>query len=150
MIYDIQSNAKLYYPCHKGFQMGFAFIKRAIEENLEPGKYEIDGKNVYASVQEYTTKPDSEKFEGHRNYIDIQYIISGREYMECSVLANCKTMTQYNPEKDVEFFTCNGLKTKMEFEKDTFAIFFPEDIHKPGVMLDEQMPVKKVVVKVHV
>ncbi len=150
MIYDRYENRELYYACHKGFQLGFEFIKRVAEENLPAGKYELDGKNVYASVQEYTSKPDSEKFEGHRDYIDIQYMISGSEMMECAEAKYCQTMTPYNPEKDVEFFTCSGMKARMEFEAGSFAIFFPRDIHKPGVMLHEQVPVKKVVVKVHV
>ena len=148
MIYDRYENRELYYACHEGFRMGFDFIKQVAEENLPAGKYELDGKNVYASVQEYTSKLDSEKFEGHRDYIDIQYIISGNEKMECAEAKYCQTMTAYNPEKDVEFFTCGGMKASMEFEAGSFAIFFPRDIHKPGVMLHEQVPVKKVVVKV--
>lgn len=150
MIIDNFKNRETYYACHKGFKIGFDFIKNAIKENLEQGKYEIDGKNVYASIQEYTTKPDSEKFEGHRNYIDIQYILSGQETMECAEIDQCETITPYNDEKDVEFFVCNGFKSKMEFGKDDYAIFFPNDIHKPGVMLDAQSPVKKIVVKVHI
>lgn len=149
MIYDTYENRHQYYACHKSFQMGFDFIKRVEAENLPAGKYELDGKNVYASVQEYITKPDSEKFEGHRDYIDIQYVISGCEMMECAEIKNCQTMTPYNPEKDVEFFACSGIRAKMEFEQGAFAIFFPWDIHKPGVMLNAQVPVKKVVVKVH-
>ena len=149
MIYDRYENRELYYACHPGFRLGFDFIKRVQEENLEPGKYELDGKNVYASVQEYTSKLDSEVFEGHRDYIDIQYIVSGREVMECAEKSDCQTATPYNSEKDVEFFTCSGRKAKMEFDEGCFAVFFPQDIHKPGVMLDAQSPVKKVVVKVH-
>lgn len=148
MIYDVYENRELYYPCHQGFRLGFDFIKRVIEENIAPGKYELDGKNVYASVQEYITKPDSEKLEGHREYIDIQYIIAGRERMECAEIGNCNTMTAYNPEKDVEFFTCHGEKADMAFKEGTFAIFFPRDIHKPGVQLEGEAFVKKVVVKV--
>lgn len=148
MIYDIYENRELYYPCHKGFRLGFDFIERVVKENLAPGKYTLDGADVYASVQEYVTKPDSEKMEGHRDYIDIQYIISGREYMECAELGSCETMTPYNPDKDVEFFTCHGEKAKMEFGEGSFAIFFPRDIHKPGILLGTEGPVKKVVVKV--
>lgn len=148
MIYDVYENRELYYPCHKGFQLGFDFIQRVVDEDLAPGKYILDGMNVYASVQEYMTKPDSEKLEGHREYIDIQYIISGKERMECAEQKNCETMTVYNPEKDVEFFTCHGEKANLQFKEGTFAIFFPRDIHKPGVQLEEQTFVKKVVVKV--
>lgn len=150
MIYDKVANKALYYGCHKNFQMGFDFIQRVIEENLPVGKYELDGKNVYASVQEYISKPDSEKLEGHQEYIDIQYVISGEEKMECAELANCVSTVAYNGEKDVEFFTCNAVKATMAFEEGSFAIFFPNDIHKPGVQQQGPAPVKKVVVKVHV
>lgn len=149
MIYDKYENRACYYGCHRNFEMSFDFIKRVVEENLPAGKYELDGKNVYASVQEYTTKENHEKYEGHREYIDIQYVVSGQETMECGEIGYCQTMTVYNPEKDVEFFTCNGMKTTMAFEAGMFAIYFPWDIHKPGILLDTQMPVKKVVVKVH-
>ena len=49
---------------------------------LENGKYEIDGKNVYANVMTYTTLPWEEaKYEAHENYTDIQYVIDGTEIM---------------------------------------------------------------------
>ena len=148
MILDTMKNKELYYKLGEGFKLGLEFIEKCKKEGVEVGKYELDGKNVYANVQEYNSKEEA-KFENHNNYIDIQYIISGSEMMECAEAKYCQTMTPYNPDKDVEFFTCSGMKARMEFEAGSFAIFFPKDIHKPGVMLNEQVPVKKVVVKVH-
>lgn len=150
MICDVYENSARYYGCHKGFQTGFEFIKRAVEEDLPLGKYMLDGTDIYAMIMEYIPNPDSEKFEGHRDYIDIQYIVSGQERMDCADVSNCSTMTEYNPEKDVEFFTCNGMKATMSFEKGGFAVFFPWDIHKPSVILDKPETVKKIVVKVRV
>jgi len=150
MIFDCFENRELYYSCNEGFKLGFDFIEKVINENLEAGKYEIDGKKVYASVQEYNPKEDSDKFEGHKNYIDIQFIVSGKEYMECANIADCNSKDDYNAEKDVEHFTANGLKTKLECGEKTYAIFFPDDIHKPGVKLVPDSVVKKVVVKVHI
>ncbi len=150
MIFDSFKNRTLYYACHEGFQLGFAFIEKAITENLEVGKYEIDGKKVYASVQEYNPKEDNEKFEGHKNYIDIQFIISGKEYMECAAISDCEQTEEYNAEKDAVHYKAIGTRAKLECSEKTFAIFFPEDIHKPGIKLLENCPVKKVVVKVHI
>ena len=83
MIFDHVKNCEQYYSLHKNFEKAFDFIKRAVAENLPVGKYEIDGKDLYASVQEYQAKaPEDGKFEGHRNYIDIQYIVSGIETIE--------------------------------------------------------------------
>ena len=150
MIFDSVKNKELYYGCHDGIKIGFDFIQKVIENGIEPGKYELDGKKIYASVQKYTTKDYTEKFEGHREYIDIQYIISGQEYMEWSAKEDCETIISYNSEKDVEYFVANGFKTKIEAGKNTFAIFFPDDIHNPGLKLDANSPVKKVLVKIHV
>ena len=52
MIFDNIRNCKMYYGVNERFEKAFDFIKKAVEENLEVGKYEIDGKEVYALVQE--------------------------------------------------------------------------------------------------
>ena len=150
MIYDSCENQTRYYPCHKAFAEAFAFIKEAAEKDLAPGRYELDGTNVFAIVQEYTTAPQGEEFEAHKAYIDIQYILSGQETMECAELKNCEVVTPYDPQKDVAMLVCTGVSAKMEFESGTFAIFFPQDAHKPGFMLSRPSPVKKVIVKVRV
>lgn len=150
MIFDTLKNAELYYGCHAGFKAGFDFIKKVIAEGTEIGKYEIDEKNIWASVQSYDPKEDNEKFEAHKNYIDIQFIVSGREYMEYAAIKNCEQTDDYNAEKDVVHYKAVGDKAKLECEENTFAIFFPEDVHKPGIKLVEGVSVKKVVVKVHI
>ena len=148
MVVDNIKNKEIYYGLHPNFKKAFDFIEKALKENREVAKYEIDGKNVYAFIQEYEGKKPHEKFEGHKNYIDIQFIASGKEIMECAEIDGCKTMTEYNPEKDVAFYTCNGIRTKIEAKDGDFAIFFPNDIHKPGIKFADGIKVKKIVVKV--
>ena len=152
MIIDNLKNCGLYYGTHKRFESAFDFIKKAEAENLEIGKYEIDGKNLYAIVQEYTTKlPEDAKFETHKNYIDIQYIISGREEMEVCDLSRAEATTEYNGEKDVQFFVPKAETTKLTMQAGDYAIFFPDDIHMPGVSpKGENVAVKKIVAKVRI
>ena len=146
MIYDNYSNKEKYYAMHDGFKLGFDFIEKAISENLAIGKYEIDGKRVWASVQEYLSK-DEAKAEAHRKYIDIQYIVCGREQMKCACIDTCQTKVEYNEEKDVEFFEPASSVT-MVCEKGDFAIFYPNDVHTPSLKITENEQVKKIVVKV--
>ncbi|MBE6788674.1 MAG: DUF386 domain-containing protein [Ruminococcaceae bacterium] len=150
MIFDKLENCELYYCCNDGFKAGFDFIKKAIAENLEVGKYAIDGDKVRGIVQEYSPKEDSNRFEGHKDFIDIQFIVSGCEFMESADENTCSPTDEYNTEKDVQHFTADSLTAKFECDKNTFAIFFPHDIHKPGIKLKEGVTVKKVVVKVHI
>ncbi len=150
MIIDKLENCALYYGAHKNFEKAFAFIKKALAENLPVGKYEIDGKDVYASVQEYNTKEEqAARYEGHRKYIDIQFIASGAEAVEVTDIAKTQSITPYNEEKDVEFFQTNEKVWKGVWTANEYGIFFPYDIHRPGMRVDGvSAPVKKILVKI--
>ena len=152
MIIDNINNCEKYYDVNPRFRKAFEFIKKAVEENLGVGKYEIDGTDVYASVMENVTRDEAEcKYEGHKNYIDIQFIASGIEVMQFADISRMSSNTEYIQERDIMHFN-NFDKASIAVIKDNeYAIFFPNDIHKPGVAFDEKkMHVKKIVVKVHV
>lgn len=150
MIVDTIENCRKYFETHCGFQKSFEFIKKATEENLPAGKYDIDGDNVFASVQEYTSNYEQDgMFEGHRRYIDIQYIVSGIEVMEVMNISKAKVKTQYDTVKDIEFFENNKKADKLVLETGEYGIFFPSDIHKPGLCFEGSPDtVKKIIVKV--
>lgn len=152
MIFDTSSNAALYAPLHKQFAKAFAFIAKAQAETLPVGKYELDGSDLYASVQEYTTRSPWEcRFEAHRNYIDIQYILSGMEAFEVTDRSKVTTETPYNDEKDVEFFSGAEIPVKAVLGAGEYGIFFPNDIHRPGLSHSgKPVPVRKIVVKVRI
>ena len=152
MIFDTLENCKLYYGINPDFEKAFNFIKEAEEKDFSAGKYEIDGTKVYASVQEYTTKKyEDAKFEGHRRYIDIQYIVSGTECIEMADISKVTPDTEYDTEKDFELYkNCDKTKNCVLEEKE-FGIFFPQDIHKPGISYKgEAKTVKKIVVKIEI
>ncbi len=152
MIADNVKNAPLYCGVHPKFAQAFAFIDKAVRENYPAGKYEIEGKELYASVQEYNSKLEADaKFEGHRNYIDIQFVISGVEIIKVADIAGMTPKNDYNPEKDVEFYEKNADASALVVNAGEYAILFPHDIHMPGVSRQETpAPVKKIVVKVKV
>ena len=53
---DVQQFARQYQANKKYFDEAFAFLKNHDLNKLEPGKYAIDGDNVYASVTYDSTK----------------------------------------------------------------------------------------------
>lgn len=152
MIKDSLTNCSLYFGVHKNFEKAFNFIKKVIIESLPVGSYEIDGKDVYAMVQEYNTKLENEaKNEGHKNYVDIQFVVFGKEMIEVIDISKVNSKVDYNPEKDVQFYFDGVDATKCILCDGEYVILFPHDIHKPGMAIREiQSPVKKVVVKVKV
>ena len=150
MIFDTLQNCEKYNGLHDGFAMAFDFIKKAVAENYAVGKYEIDGRKIHASVQEYNGKAEADaKYEGHRKYIDIQYIACGAEIMKVVDIQKATLKTDYNEEKDVEFYELCGKESVGVIEAGEYGIFLPEDIHQPSVAFKGvSSPVKKIVVKV--
>ncbi len=147
MIIDSLDNAKHYRNLSERLNKGLEFIEEVDFSTIEPGRYNIDGDNVFAMVQEYNTKePENARPETHERYIDIQYIDSGSEYIGYAPLEDQEISEAYNPEKDIAFYHADVSQVKLE--EGMFGIFFPNDIHAPGIKIEESKPVKKVVVKV--
>ena len=114
------------------------------------GKYELEG-GTYVSVQEYTTKARSEaKYEAHKKFIDIQLILSGRELIAVTPIEKMEIKDEYNEAKDVMFFQHNDECTDYVLEAGDFLILYPQDVHMPGVCVNERSLVRKIVVKVPV
>ena len=149
MILDKIENAALYAALSENLKKGFDFLKNTDLINAETGKYEIDGTNVYAIVSEYESKAHQDcRPEAHRTYADIQYIVSGREAIGFVTLNNQTVTSEYNPDKDIIFFS--GETTQLPVEAGMFAVFFPQDVHRPCMQIDGPEKVKKVVVKVKI
>lgn len=148
MIIDHIQNRAYYEKSGSDFTLAFDFIEQVMREGGELGRYELDGNRVYAMVQEYEGKEDGGIFEGHRNYLDIQFILSGKEYMEAASPSSCAVQAEYNPEKDIAFYTCCGNKVTMELGAGEFALFYPQDLHKPGIRCAEGGCIRKIVVKI--
>lgn len=150
MIVDSIKNCEAYYGSHIRFKDAFDFIRKAVDENLPVGNYEIDGKNLFAFIQEYETKlPEESAFEGHRNYIDIQYIISGTEVMMVADISKMKESCDYK--EDIVFFEDYKKSSTCVIEEGEYGIFFPWDTHKPGLCFGgKPEKVRKIVVKVRI
>lgn len=147
MIIDSLDNVKHYRYLNDRIKKAFEFLEEIDFESIEPGKYNIEGDEIFAIVSEYNTKKKEDaRPEAHERYLDIQYIVKGSEYMGYAPLEDQETTTPYNPEKDIVFY--NAEVNQVKLSEGMFAVFFPTDIHAPGAEINESAPVKKVVVKV--
>lgn len=151
MIFDLAKNLDFYKALGIGDRYAKAvdFLKNNDLKALEPGKYEIDGKNVYANVVSYTTIPwEDAKFEAHENYTDIQYVIEGSEVMTYAPVDQLTLSVPYNAEKDVMFFDNSNPGLQIAVNAGEYLIFQPWDGHKPKAANGEPAPIKKVIVKI--
>jgi biofilm protein TabA len=140
-----------YFKNKKRWDNAFKFLKSNNLQNLEVKRYDIDGDNLFATVSEYATKDEATtRFEAHKKYIDIQYVISGKEIMNLSTRSNVSEIVNpYDGTKDIEFMNVSGFK-HFDATQDNFFIFFPDDIHRPGIKDGQSKPVRKIVIKVKV
>jgi len=149
MIFDRLNNSKQYYILGDRIKKGFEFLLNNNLKNLADGKYIIDNDEIYANVQSLKTKPKEEqKWEVHRKYIDIQYVIKGREKMGYGILEDFKEIEiPYDDKKDVEFL--QGEKYNyINVQEGDFVIFYPNDVHAPMLSVNEDINIKKVIVKI--
>ena len=143
--------AVAYFKNKDRWDAAFTFLKNIDLSTLEIKRYDIEGDNLFATVSEYLTKNEEDaNFEAHRKYIDIQYVITGTEQIYvASVLNKNEIITPYDEAKDIEFMTVSGSNSFTATPK-RFFVFFPSDIHRPGIKIGENSQVRKVVVKVKI
>ena len=146
MIADRAENASRYYGLGGRLQEAL----RSLSSDLtgrEPGRYELQGDELYALVQEYETRPrEACAWEAHRRYADVQFIVSGRERFGVAPADTLGASRPYDPEKDVAFYEGEG--DFVTLEAGCFIVFFPGEAHMPLVQVDGPERVKKLVLKV--
>lgn len=149
MIFDKIENSSIYENISPLIKRAFEYLKQTDFSGVENGKHIVDGDTVFAILQEYDTKNDSDaKLEAHRKYIDVQYIISGEELIGVRPLIAQTPCKEYDAENDYALYDDNCSFVKINPRQ--FAVLFPQDLHKPGVKVDGSIKVKKVVMKVRV
>jgi YhcH/YjgK/YiaL family protein len=117
---------------------------------MQPGVYEIDGKNLYAQVMDAQTDTvDRKKPEIHRQYVDLQYAPGGNEKIGVAVDSG-KNIVAENlfEERDILFYKEVPNESFITMEAGSFAVFFPWDIHRPACAINEPATIRKVVVKI--
>jgi YhcH/YjgK/YiaL family protein len=119
---------------------------------LEDGTYNISDNLFYILATYNTTSNLEEKSpEAHRKYIDIQYIIYGEEKVGYADIKNPKmSLELYNEKNDVEFFSRIENEGFVILKKGMYAIFFPEDVHRPGISVKETRGIRKAIFKLPV
>ena len=151
MIKDNIKNFEKYKDLPERVKIRLRYLKDTDFSVLKNGKYNILTDEVYANIQDYSSKPLSDgKFEAHKRFIDIQYIVEGEERIGIGDLKNFTESTNYDKEKDIVFLSENN-KNKNELiniKANEFAIFTPNDAHMPSIEVKSRNHVKKIVVKV--
>ena len=150
MIFDKLSHAQTYDTLSSRIQQGLAYLQNTDLASLAPEKYEIDGDNLFVLIQEYETRPlENGKWESHKKYLDIQYIIEGNELMGYAPIEYLTDVVDLTPTKDMLYYKdANNAGIFLKLNAGEFALFFPQDAHMPNITNGTVCKNKKAVVKI--
>lgn len=133
-----------YAPLLPGIEEAYSAVNAL--ESYESATHQLSGGNRFFVTAGTTIEPAVA--EAHRKYLDIQYIVKGKEVMGWADLADCTPATEFSEEKDIGMYS--GDFTFHTIREGTCYVVFPEDVHMPGRHLDVPNDFVKVVVKLKV
>lgn len=115
---------------------------------IENGKYDL-GNGHIVKVSDYDTKEIPEEdieLEVHREFLDLQMVVSGEEFMFFQAIDLGEQVKEYNSVKDVEFYVAE-FTNSVELNNGNFALIFPNDLHACCFNTNGVNHVKKLVFK---
>ncbi|MBQ2178789.1 MAG: YhcH/YjgK/YiaL family protein [Prevotella sp.] len=133
MIIDDLKNLKNYESVNPLFAKVIEFLKNNDLKAMEPGKYEIEGKDLFLNLTVAKGKtPDQAVLETHDKMIDIQIPISDAETFGYTPRENLPAAA-YNAEKDITKIPDLAAESYITCQPGMMAIFFPQDGHAPCI-----------------
>ena len=149
MIIDSIKNAKKYYCVHPSFEKAFEALA-AIDESTPNERITVDGDNIFINLSEYVNKNVEDcLFESHKKYIDIQYVVTGEEYIDLCDQDILKATDDRLDTDDIAFFENTDKFSRADLTEGIFVVIFPGEAHKPCIAPDGKgVKVKKAVAKI--
>ena len=149
MIIDSIKNASKYYCVHPSFKAAFEALEK-IDESTPNERITVDGDNIFINMAEYVNKNIDEcLYESHKKYIDIQYVVSGEEYIDLCDQDILEFTDNRLDTDDIAFFKDTDKFSRADLTEGMFVVIFPGEAHKPCIAPDGKgVKVRKAVAKI--
>ena len=145
MICDTLAHLGRYKGLHKNLDTAIDYLLSHNLSQLPLGRTEVEGEEVFINVMEAQLQPaEGSCPEYHRRYADLQLDLTGGEGWGYATA----------PGEEVGTFTGDiGFQNSPDavtgsLGEGRFVLFFPGELHKPGVARPECTKVRKAVVKI--
>lgn len=113
-------------------------------------KVEFCGEKLFVKTLRHdTAERGALRWESHREYVDLHYIVGGSEVVEWAPVAKLVPDGSYDAGEDVQFYGEAAADMAPLMVDGLFAFLFPEDGHKPLVANGKDRFVQKAVAKIH-
>ncbi len=110
-----------------------AYMRRVDPSLLVEKEISIKGPELFVRPSEYETHtPIEGKFETHRIYADLQYIVSGAEIIQTAVFDKLDPLGRYDENKDCQFFRAETGISNLLVPLGHFVFLLPGEAHRAG------------------
>jgi len=152
MVLTTKEELKFYASLNPHFEKAFAALEEMAAGEFVKGKHPVDGDNIFINALEYDTHPaEGALMEAHKTYIDVMYMVSGKEAIGVTPSAELTEITkEYDPAGDAFLAKLPCCYTELQMKPGSVCILFPEDGHAPGLDCCEKDHVRKLIAKVKV
>lgn len=149
MIFDSIHNYKNYIGYPELYEV-LSFLANLNEgELVEPNTVLIPDR-IFCNPVKFISKSEDEcKYEAHKKYIDVHYIVKGVEGIATADVNNLHKDTTFDETKDIGFYTGKE-EGRYCLKKGDFMVCYPSDAHKVGIAMKEPQEIEKIVVKIRV
>lgn len=145
MIYDALANIGRYLGIDGNLDQAIDSLRKLNLETLDAPRMEL-GNGNYLMVQAPTLKNKADTlWEAHRRYADIQIGLTPGESIEYLPTGAVSGWDALDADRDVMFAHDDAAGISLPMEPGCFALFFPEDAHRPCC---GEGQTRKIVVKV--
>ncbi len=139
-------------PCRlpAAIETALEFLRTTDFRTLQPGVVEIDGRTIFAQILDLTTQArEQQKPEVHRRYLDIQFLAWGEEEIGIAIdRGNNVVQEELLAQRDIIYYQDSEHESFFEMIPGSYAIFFPQDVHRPACNKHRATAIRKIVVKV--
>ena len=151
MLFETLKELNCYEEFERRYRKAVAFLKQADITGQPEGRYPLED-GMYYMIQRYDTRdPETARYEMHRKFADIQYLVRGEEMILGSA-GPLEAAEPFREEADIGLFCDGHVDTVSNLTAGTFALYLPGEYHKPSLHPDGKTPtaVEKIVVKIPV
>lgn len=126
-------------------------LQRVDLASMEAGRHDLEGDDLFYVLQDPVPRTiDEIRPEAHYVYTDIQIPISRRERYGFSLPeTGLPTLEAPSAGVDVAFYQTPGNECFFDLDPGSFVVFFPGELHRSCLLIDDTAAFRKVVIKVH-
>ncbi len=115
----------------------------------DDGRHTLEGEDIFLILSQNTTQPAQQRrVEFHRDYLDIQILLEGQEWIGIGPFGWLPPGIPFE-KPDAGYVDALPGASHVLLEPGDFAVFYPGEPHQALCTLDRSSAIRKAVIKVH-